>query len=86
MGETGEQTRDVVIQVLRANKVVVSLKSPPGNEMYTLAKGDRVEAQPIPEKVKRKQLHYLARHFQIPIYLFYHPEMLPAPGATETVQ
>ena len=73
----GEVAREIVIKVLRANGVEVSLQQDGEAGMMVLAKGERIEAQRIPEKVSRRFLQYLQRHFGVPIHQFYNPHHGP---------
>jgi hypothetical protein len=77
MPDDGCVDRAIVLSVLRASGVSVSkCSSDPTGEMVTLAKGDRIEDQKLPDPVGRHMLHYLDYHFGVPIHHFYHPDMM----------
>ena len=57
MSETGEVARDVAIMVLRANGVDVSQQADGPQGTLVLAKGDVVEARPLPDRLGRQLLH-----------------------------
>lgn len=69
---------DVPRKTLRANGVDVSFQEGGESNMMILAKGDILEVRRIPERVKKKSLHYLSRTFDIPIYIFFNPLMAKA--------
>ena len=81
MSDPGEVDRAVVIVVLKAQGVGVSVcLDDSTGETLTIAKGDRVESQKLPNRVRRRMLHYLQHHYGIPIHYFFHPEMMPPPS------
>lgn len=77
MSDIGEVDRETVIMVLRANQVQISKLKEDSEAWFVLIKGERVEAQKLPQKVGRKTLQYLQYHFNVPIHYFYHPDMMP---------
>ena len=81
MSDPGEVDRAVVIEVLKAQRVSVSVcQDDPTGKTLTIAKGDRIESQKLPNRVGRRMLHYLEFHYGVPIHYFFHPEMMPPPS------
>ena len=79
MSDPGDVDRAVVIEVLKAQHVSVSVcQDDPTGKTLTIAKGDRIESQKLPNRVGRKMLHYLEFHYGVPIHYFFHPEMMPS--------
>ena len=85
MGEEGNVHRETVIKVLRLQGVGVSKQVDGPSNMFVLAKGERLEALELPQAVGRQMIHYLARHYDVPIHYFYHPEMAANP-VTDKIQ
>ena len=83
MSETGDVSLADVIFVLEKNAVRVSKEEHGSQDMYVLAKGDKLRVERLAEPVSRKMAHYLARTFDIGIHEFYHPDMA---GGSTTVQ
>lgn len=68
MGDEGSVGREIVIKVLRSHSVEVS---PQQDGMYLLVKENLIEERKLHDQIGRKQLHYLARKFDVPIHHFY---------------
>jgi len=64
-----------VLLVLEAKKVAASCLDQARN-IYLLAGNGILEARILPDRVPKMELQYLQRKFDIPIHLFWHPEML----------
>jgi hypothetical protein len=65
----GSVSRDAVVAVLRKNGVLVTKD----REFYVLSgPGNTVESHRLPDVVRRRQLHALARRFLIEVRHFYH--------------
>jgi len=79
MQNMGEVIRETVIDVLRAHHVEVSPQSDSPDGMMILAKGDKLESRIIPKRASKKLLQYFARTYNVPIHLFYNPQMIPKP-------
>ena len=65
-----------VMDVLRRHRVEVSRVSVESSD-FVLVKGSVTEVQRIPDSVRRRTLHYLARKFDIPIHHFFDPLRAP---------
>lgn len=67
----------IVLQAARVRIIAVD----PLIRRYILSKGSTLEEQTFTDPVGKRVLHYLARHFDIPVHFFWHPEMIvPEPG------
>jgi len=65
--------RDVVVKVLKASGVDVSIDG----DKYTLAKeGVAIQTIVLPPHVGRRMLFRFQYKYQIPIHLFFNPEMM----------
>lgn len=75
MSEGGEVDREIIIAVLRANGIDVHGQDEGPQDMLVIVKGDLIEAQQLPKRVSRKMVHYFSRKYNVPIHLFYNPQM-----------
>ena len=85
MADSGEVTRQTVIDVLTANGVQVAPMGGCANT-FTLRKGDRVESQQFNDHVSKRMLQYLQRNYSVPIHLFYNPNMIELPVPVAAVK
>jgi hypothetical protein len=79
--ETGEVSREIVIDVLVKQGVTVTPKLVDDSRRtvrYVLQKNDLIEEQTFGTRVGRRMLHYLDRRFKVPIHLFFNPSLTPA--------
>jgi hypothetical protein len=72
--EEGTVDRATVVKVLTSNGVAVS-KSKHNAKCLIIEGNGRVESQEFGERISRKMLQYLARHYNIPIHFFYNPQI-----------
>lgn len=86
MGDDGSVASEVVLDVLSRMGVSVSTVGEPEDTPRSILIGQEgvVEVQVLPAQVPRRLVQRLAHKFGIPSYLFWHPEMLPPPGMTES--
>lgn len=64
-----------VLLVLKTKQVSLSAVDE-SIHRYILAKDGHIEERTFTDPVGKHELHYLARKFEVPIYLFWHTEML----------